>query len=713
MRNNYLVRVLTRATARTLQPVRSLCSAPTAADVELKNVTKSNFEPTLAELRRHVREADFVSIDLEMTGITSAPWREIFEFDRPDIQYLKVKDSAQKFAVLQFGVCPFRWDQHSTSFVAHPHNFYVFPRQEIAGDASSYEFLCQTSSLEFLAKYQFDFNTCINEGTSYLSRSQEEEALKCLESVHKDEVLDVSSNLRNDLDMQLVRMADILFAERMKNVVGEWRAGLLRGGSWGSESQGSLNDVNQKFQTTFFQARPALAVNGLTSRQLKLIKLVTEKHFSDLAYVHVTGESSSRLPLIVYTDSAKDRDILKGEVKACQRKAAEISIKSAIGFRHVIDLLSSERKLIVGHNCFLDLAHVYSKFIGPLPSTAEEFVSAVQTYFPSIIDTKVLLNSDDVLSHIMNKSSTALSNAFNLLCLPPVTPTGTNNGLADIPRVKVDVQVDDQRFSNWNSGAKHEAGYDAFMTGCVFSEACFRLGIDFNPHVPGLVLQHNEKLQKYTNYLYLSWANGDIIDLKTGKSGPDTLGSAIGRRRCWLAKFTFSSMILLWGLPTKLKAKDIRECFYKAFGSGSITSVHHLDETAAFVQFSRAELVSDFLELKDRLERDNNNPMSVVHPLSRILETGCVRAATYETYKEVCLSPLSEVLFTDQAERLGIKGEARLVQSSVDVDGEGDCEGGEITLPTFRELQQSSASVRTSNFQTDRIMDSLRRSAAQ
>lgn len=35
------------------------------------------------------------------------------------------------------------------------------------------------------------------------------------------------------------------------------------------------------------------------------------------------------------------------------RKEAEIKVKSAVGFRHVIDLLSSERKLIVGHNCFL------------------------------------------------------------------------------------------------------------------------------------------------------------------------------------------------------------------------------------------------------------------------------------------------------------------------------------------------------------------------
>jgi poly(A)-specific ribonuclease len=37
------------------------------------------------------------------------------------------------------------------------------------------------------------------------------------------------------------------------------------------------------------------------------------------------------------------------------RRQAEMKIKAAIGFRHVIDLLSSEKKLIVGHNCFLGM----------------------------------------------------------------------------------------------------------------------------------------------------------------------------------------------------------------------------------------------------------------------------------------------------------------------------------------------------------------------
>ena len=74
-----------------------------------------------------VRDSDFVAIDLEITGVTSAPWREMFEFDRFDVRYLKVKDSSKKFAVVQFGFCPFRWDSVKKSFVAHPLvSFYTF-----------------------------------------------------------------------------------------------------------------------------------------------------------------------------------------------------------------------------------------------------------------------------------------------------------------------------------------------------------------------------------------------------------------------------------------------------------------------------------------------------------------------------------------------------------------------------------------------------------
>lgn len=709
MKKCFLVRAMTEAQARNgtqLFPFnRFLCTSSNPSDLALKNVTKSNFEPALAELRGHVREADFVSIDLEMTGVTSAPWRESFEFDRSDIRYLKVKDSAEKFAVVQFGVCPFRWDSKTHSFIAHPHNFYIFPRQEIPGDGPSNEFSCQTTSLDFLARYQFDFNACIYEGISYLSRSQEEEVLTRLNSVYKDESSDSLPSLKASADTPLVRMADILFAERMKIKIGEWRAGLLHNTNEGSELQGSSIDINQNFQTTFLKLRPALVLNALTSRQLRLIELVTKKHFEDLAYVHATGETSCPQPLVVYTESTEDRDLLMREIKDSRGKAAVMRIKAAVGFRHVIDLLSTERKLIVGHNCFLDMAHIYNKFVGPLPPAVEEYVSEVQKHFPYIVDTKVLLNSDSSFLHLVKKGSTSLSKAFSLLCPQIASSSISSLVLADKPRIKVEVHVDNKRFSNWNSGAKHEAGYDAFMTGCVFAQACTDLGIDFNLHEPHVDLVDNEKLQKYINHLYLSWINGDVIDLRTGKCPADSLSCTNLKQR--YPKILFSNIVILCDLPSKLKAREIKECMSKAFGADSVTSIFQLDETAAFVQFSKQEFVSRFLELKDTLEQ-KYDPISVLHPLSKILEGGRTRAASYEIYKEICSSPISEVLFSDQAEAVGIEWRTRLLEPVVGVANQED------KISSFSQDRKETCPINNAtgppsrcHFPTDELVDSF------
>lgn len=635
-------------------------SSSSTSTFAIKTVTKSNFESALNDLRLHVRDADFVAVDLEMTGVTSAPWRESFEFDRFDIQYLKVKDSADKFAVVQFGVCPFRWDPHKQSFVAHPHNFYIFPRQETKGDDTSYEFLCQTTSVDFLAKHQFDFNMCIHEGVSYLSRSQEKEALGRLNARYKDHLLDSSSAWREVVDTKLVRIADILFSERLKNKIAEWHDGLIGERNGASQTGKSSNDSKQQLKTIFFKMRPALDLTGFTSHQLRLIQLVINNHFEDLVYACVTGETSSQ-QLVIYTDSASDRDVLLKELKDCLCKEAEMKIKAAVGFRHVIDLLSSEKKLIVGHNSFLDIAHIYRKFIGPLPSTAKEYVISLQKFFPYIVDTKVLLNASTVCQTILKKSSTSLSKAFALLC-PQIASGVKTSGLADKRRVNVEVQVDDKRSLNWNSGAKHEAGYDAFMTGCVFAQACSHLGVDITLNPPSVDLSHHEKLQEYINLLYLSWINGDIIDLRTGERKTDSFCSKGSRTRH--LKILFSNIVLLWGFPAKLQASEIRECFCKVFGSSSITFIYHLDETAVFIQFSKEELVSDFLVLKGTLERCND-PISVLNPLSKVLQGGRTCAANYEVYKQICSSTISKVFFADQAEAVGIRWNTKLLSKSV------------------------------------------------
>ncbi|XP_052115398.1 poly(A)-specific ribonuclease PARN isoform X2 [Arachis duranensis] len=551
-------------------------------------------------------------------------------------------------------------------------------------------------------------------------------------------------------------MADILFSERMKNKFSKWRDGLLQEQSREEQIIGTSKDSKQLFEVIFFKMHPAIRLSGFTSRQLKLIQLVIRKHFQDLSYVCVNSEDSGSQHMVVYTDSRDELNLLLKEVKDGNRKAEEKKIQNAVGFRHVIDLLSAEKKLIVGHNCFLDIAHVYNKFIGPLPGTPEEFVTSINKYFPHIVDTKILFNNNHVLQEKMKRSRKSLASAFSLFC--PQIAVGSNSSDLDSPlHVKVNVEVNDLsrslthtmkwilcptpglhligsgayvlspkkeeskdndihrmsclhatsrsrvqavetatdiiiRSSSWNPGAKHEAGYDAFMTGCIFAQICSDLGVDYKHHESSpQQLALNEKLQKYVNHLYLSWIHGDIIDLNTGDKVAESTPSNNLKRQ--YPKILFENIVIIWGFPSQLKANDLRVCISKVFGPASVVSVYHLDATAVFVQFSKTELVYDFLLLKDTLERSDGTIL-VLHPLAKILEGGNTCAADYDTYKEICGSPISEALFAEQAKAVGIKWKTKLVESQVTLQAEDhESPGAEGSVNSVMKLVKTKPNI--------------------
>lgn len=104
-----------------------------------------------------------------------------------------------------------------------------------------------------------------------MSRRQEEEASKRLETLYSEEGIDSSSETE---DFKLVRLADVLFAERMKNMLNEWRSGLLHGRNASSESPRIINGSTQSTETVFYHMRPALSLKGFTSHQLRVIDSV-------------------------------------------------------------------------------------------------------------------------------------------------------------------------------------------------------------------------------------------------------------------------------------------------------------------------------------------------------------------------------------------------------------------------------------------------------
>ena len=159
----------------------------------VKQVTTSNFEESLQELKTHISSSDYVAVSMAKTGSPSPPsWLRPLPFDTAQTAYSKARRAAHRFQLLHFAVCPFSVSS-SDKLLAHPsvpdtftsfsflentmsrfvlkiplkicsYNFVLFPRDELKMGMPSYSFSCQTSLLASMARRGFDFNACVYNG---------------------------------------------------------------------------------------------------------------------------------------------------------------------------------------------------------------------------------------------------------------------------------------------------------------------------------------------------------------------------------------------------------------------------------------------------------------------------------------------------------------------------------------------------------------------
>lgn len=125
-------------------------------------ITIENFDSKFQEISYNLQKANFCSIDTEFSGLhldTAEPSLK----DNADHRYKKLKKSIQLFTTVQVGVSTFRYCNEQKSFISDSYNFYLFPRHYGLNCDSINSF--QSSSVEFLCKYEFDFNKVC---TSYL-----------------------------------------------------------------------------------------------------------------------------------------------------------------------------------------------------------------------------------------------------------------------------------------------------------------------------------------------------------------------------------------------------------------------------------------------------------------------------------------------------------------------------------------------------------------
>ena len=142
-------------------------------------VTNENFEALLPDICRQIDNCSFLAFDCEFTALRQNSSQKNTLFDTAATRYSKLSQAPVHSIISQFGLSIFTQDVQRNTYTAKSYNFWICPRAVASVDDN---FVCQASSLEFLIRYNFDFNKFLYNGISYLNRQQEAKLQQDLES---------------------------------------------------------------------------------------------------------------------------------------------------------------------------------------------------------------------------------------------------------------------------------------------------------------------------------------------------------------------------------------------------------------------------------------------------------------------------------------------------------------------------------------------------
>ena len=384
-------------------------------------ITTDNYLEKEAEIKSDIQKCDFLSFDLEMTGIAIGSRHFL---DSPQERYSKNKLSAEKFKIIQLGLVP--WfkkvspnDKNKIIYEAKPYNIYVFPGKEMEHTTIS----CEVSALVFNSKHGMNFNTWIYKGVNYL-------------------------NLKNYNNL----------IQRRKTSNFNTSKTFERKNFYRAEDKLTYDEFEKKF-FDFYE------INDETN------KIFRYKKIPVFMIYHFLSKLSDEIKNKIYIDIEKneenpsdDKIIIQKVTKEERDKLIEESnnkfiktIERARGVSNIWQEIVSNKKIIIGHNLSLDILYCFTHFGETLPENYDSFKQLVISSFNGIYDTKYLYNnlspkeeirSDLPLEGIYEKLSTKFKDSVNV-----TIPNGFINYLS-----KMDKKENEY----------HQADFDAFITGLSF-----------------------------------------------------------------------------------------------------------------------------------------------------------------------------------------------------------------------------------------------------
>jgi hypothetical protein len=399
-------------------------------------VTRDNFATVYPKFKELLATCKFLSFDEEMTGIwATGDGMQQKRDDTPQIRYSKMIDVATKYSIIQFGVCLFHEAVDGSSWTATPYNFYLFPNT--GGDL-----VMSPSSIDFLRKNGMDFNMWIGKGITFVDEKGEQYYKNRLfpSDADKEAKQLIVPTRPSDLEytaQSMGKVATMLAAVTAPDALAE---DLLAGSRVEATGEVVLLPANSYLRRILYE-------------QL-------EAQFPDR--VNVSKNEQGHLVVRPVQDAAAQEALL-----AAQRAEKEQQYHDTLGFRRVFTDLVDAKVPIVGHNLFFDLLFMRRWLDKPLPAELDDFRANLHTKFPWIYDTKYI--------SALAPDGTALDNTTLEACYKHyVLGERTGDKGADSAAETVTERVA-ITMSEWvqaydpSDPHYHNAGYDAYVTGCVFA----------------------------------------------------------------------------------------------------------------------------------------------------------------------------------------------------------------------------------------------------
>jgi poly(A)-specific ribonuclease len=340
-------------------------------------VDASSFPHHLFGLFVNISEADFVSFDLELSGIPSRiqnkPPRLGGGRFTLEERYAETKEGADRYQILQVGITCARFDYIANKYVLRPYNINLSPLLDERLDFER-EISLQSGAITFLLGCGFDMAKPFTDGVQYLSRQEAAQA--------KQTAWDRLDKKNPPADMQLKEgdVESLDFLRRVRESVTKWK----------TTSSESLTITTH----TGLPDQPAIPV--ITRFEKRLVHQLIRAEFPELVSI-----GRNECIRIVDFDPAREADntrriknrvqeqitrqtgfrwvfeaLAQGDVVSVDplhmaRNAGGVLTGASHDIRdrydRAVERLRSRQPVLVGHNMFTDIVYLYRTFVGELP----------------------------------------------------------------------------------------------------------------------------------------------------------------------------------------------------------------------------------------------------------------------------------------------------------------------------------------------------------